>query len=467
LSGSALEWRSSIDGTIGSGSSIVTSALSAGIHEITLTAEDSDGETYTTPPVMITNERTRFIKMGFQTTGVPDASNAFDGDLDTAATIMTRRIPNSYTFKAYIGGADTFIFKIKLGASTPGSSLPVEGLALDNTWQLVSNIGLDNTNTVEVTVKAPQDFKDSQGYVNLRVRWLGGGGGDSASIFELWRVDPFFAGTKTTGTNAAELSFDGNPATGAIITTPWDGRAPFLHFKTFVGSGAVDTFAFNISHNRIGPVQFLVIEIEDPENLPAENWIHLGDFSLNSARTRKVTISNVQDFLDSDGYLSLRAFWVGYGSANQMEIYEISRIDPILIGQKTTFNGITSPENAVDGDDNSLAIFKYYWGESDDHYDFLHVKTYAGDASVFKLNIIAAPSDFGSASELIVEGEAETDNWSLIDRIILDSYGTRTIELLNARDYVDAEGHLNLRVRWESDSLLHDAYIYEISRETD
>ena len=41
LSGKALTWTSSIDGTIGSGSNFTTSSLSAGTHQITLTAVDS------------------------------------------------------------------------------------------------------------------------------------------------------------------------------------------------------------------------------------------------------------------------------------------------------------------------------------------------------------------------------------------------------------------------------------------
>ena len=41
LNGKALTWTSSIDGTIGSGSNFTTSSLSAGTHQITLTAVDS------------------------------------------------------------------------------------------------------------------------------------------------------------------------------------------------------------------------------------------------------------------------------------------------------------------------------------------------------------------------------------------------------------------------------------------
>jgi hypothetical protein len=43
LTGSSLQWASSLDGNIGSGTSVVTSALSIGTHTITLTATDSNG----------------------------------------------------------------------------------------------------------------------------------------------------------------------------------------------------------------------------------------------------------------------------------------------------------------------------------------------------------------------------------------------------------------------------------------
>lgn len=466
LDGDALVWTSNIDGIIGTGTAVTTSALTAGDHEITLTATDSDDGVHTTDPTLISIAQTRFIKMGTETKGVPDASNAFDGDHETAATIMTPDTEFIH-FKALIGGVDTFLFKIKLGASTPGSMLAVQGLnSGDTSWRPVSDVTLEADQIATVKVTGAQDYKDEQGYINLRVRWEGGGSEENATIYELWRTDPAYAGNQTIGTNGIELAFDGNPATGAIIATDWDGSAPFLHFKAYVGNGRAESFACNIAHNKIGPAQSLVIEIEDPSAPSAGNWSHVESFSLNEASTRTFTIENVQDYLDADRYVSLRAFWVGFGDGNQMEIYEISRIDPVLIGQKTTLDGIQNPESAIDGNDTSFATINYFWGEPDDHYDFLHIQTYAGDASVFTIKIIASPNDFGSSSRLILEGETESDKWSVIESIVLDIYETTTIKLSNARDYVDANGYLNLRVLWQSDSLIHDALIYEISRET-
>lgn len=471
LDGAALVWASNIDGTIGTGTALTTSVLTAGDHEITLTATDSEGGVHTTAPTLIHIEQTRFIKMGTQTTGVTDAANAFDGDHDTSATIVTPDTEFIH-FKAFIGGADTFQFNIKVGASTVGSKLAIQGLYTgDTTWRPVSDIGLTDTeNTVTVKLSVAEDYKDTQGYINLRVRWEGGGGEDSVSIFELWRIDPIYAGPQSTGANDSELAFDGDPTTGATIITPWDGNAPFLHFKAYVGMGAANTFAFNISHNNIGPTQSLAIEVEDLATAtpPANNWIHLESFNLDSEKTRTLTVSNVQNYLDDDGYIRLRAFWVGFGAANQMTIYEISRIDPFFVGTKTPETYVTSPKNAVDNNDASFAVIYYSWGEmegDEPRHDFLHIKSYAGDESECIFSFQAATSAPGSNAEMIVEGETEPDIWSEIERTNLSDSPTETIvRIVNAREYVDANGELSFRFRWESDSVLHDAHIYDIQR---
>jgi hypothetical protein len=143
-------------------------------------------------------------------------------------------------------------------------------------------------------------------------------------------------------------------------------------------------------------------------------------------------------------------------------VYEIWRTDPFFVGHKTSFGWIESPASAVDGDLDSFATIYYFWGEFD-HKDFLHVKTYVGDVSPITFSITSAISAPPEA-ELIIEGEYESDTWSLIENISMDDIATTTIELPNSREYVDADGYLNLRLRWNSDSMGHDALIYEIGR---
>jgi hypothetical protein len=469
LNDDALVWTSSIDGPIGTGPTLITSALTPGDHDITLSATDSNGATGTTDPVLVRVEPTRFLKMGFQTTGVPNASNAFDGFHDTTATLSTA-VTEFIHLKAYIGGEDTFFFRIKLGASTPGSSLDIEGLAVDDTWEFISDIDLDADKIVTIKVVDAQAYRDTDGYINLRVRWLNGQSPDTVPIYELWRVDPVYAGSRTTGVDNVKLAFDGDRSTPATMAAP-NNLTPnenFLYFKAYVGVGPSNIFAFNISLNEIGSGHQLWIYVENKES---GRWDFVEALPLDMAKVSAVLVGDdelnpLDAYLDADGNITLRVEWIGPTQGPILEIYEIWRIDPFVVGPKTTQDWVADPENAVDGDLGSYAIIFKFWDEFDEyvHEDFLQLRTYVGDASPIRFSITAARSA-PPVAELIVDGEYEPDGWSVIERINLDEIATTTIELPNIREFVDADGNLSLRVRWESDSTGHDAYIYEIRRE--
>jgi hypothetical protein len=471
LSGSALEWRSNIDGTIGSGSSIVTSALSAGIHEITLTAKDSEGEIYTTPPVMITNERTRFIKMGFQTSGVPDASNAFDGDHDTAATLITANTEYIH-FRAYIGSAETFAFAAKVGGSDPDSTLAFDGRNTSGNWMPITTIPADADKTESILLQDAQNYMGGDGYINLRVMWLNGQSPFIAPIFELWRIDPVTEGKQTIGVANAGLAFDADETSYATITEPWISGVgeSFLHFQVYFGSDGADTFHFKLLHNSIGSDQFIVIDVEDLSTPAPADWKFVQTLTMDSIDPKIVSVPNAQDYIDTNGYISLRARWVNLSPnppLNDLNLYTIERKNPFYIGPYTPSIYVNSPANAVDRDDLSFATIYYFWGESDgasDRYDFLHLKSYAGDDSNFSLTVRASASVVGAGADMIIEGEIGPDQWSLIKRIgLTDAPAETVIELRNARPYVSADAMLSLRIRWESNSLLNDTHIYEVS----
>jgi hypothetical protein len=465
LNDTALVWTSNIDGPVGNGATLITSVLSPGDHAITLSATDSKGAVTTTEPVAIRVASTRFLKMGGQTTGSADAFHAFDGDHDTAATISTSEAEFIH-FKAYIGGADTFIFQIKLGASLHGSVLAIEGLIAEDTWQPVSDIYLDADRTVTVTVTEAQVYRDADGYVNLRAILVNDHNPDTVSIYELWRIDPVYAGARTEGVDNFELAFDGDLSKPATITGPSTSGANFLHFEAYVGLGQLNTFSFNILLNRIGSGHYLVVEVE---NIISGGWEFVEDLSLDMTDARTVSVQNAQRYLDADGYINLRAYWFtfvpSYPSGTNVKIFEIWSIDPFVVGHKTSFVWVANPESAVDGDLDSYATIYYFWGEYD-HRDFLHLKTYVGDTSPITFSIAAALSAPPGA-EVIVDGEVEPDSWSVIQRITLDALSATTVELPNARAYVNADGYLSLRLRFESDSISHDAFIYEIWREVD
>jgi len=455
-----------MDGTIGNGATLITSVLTPGDHDITLSATDSSGTSFTTGPVLVHVEPTRFLKMGPQTTGVTDASNAFDGDLDTAATISTTDTEFIH-FKAYLGGADTFLFRIKAGVSTIGASLAIEGLTAEDVWQSVSDIKLDADKTITVKVPDAQAYKDADGYINLRAMLVNGQGPDAVPIYELWRADPVYAEARTVGVNDSELAFDGDISQFATINNPSTGNDNLLYFKSYFGLGQSNTFAFNVLLNNIGSTHLLVVEVED---ILSGNWNFVDYLSLDKDEVQTVSIQNVQNYLDADGYISLRAYWASirpnYPSNTNVKVFEIWRIDPFIVGPKTTFEGpVVSPANAVDGDLNSFTEIHYFWGELE-HRDFLHLQTYVGDASLITFSIAAglsAPPD----AEMIIDGEYEPGSWSIIEGFSLNDLTTTIIELPNAREFVNADGYLSLRVRWESESMNHDAYIYEIRREGD
>ena len=460
LTDDALVWTSSIDGIIGIGSTLITSALSSGEHDISLSVTDSIGTTFTTGPVNISVESTRFIKMGSQTAGVVDAYYAFDGDHDTAAMITTDETA-SFHFKAYIGGEDTFLFKIKLGASALGSILSVEGLVTNGNWQSVNDVDLFDDKTVAIRVVDAQTYKDAEGYINLRTTLVNGQSLDSVPVYEFWRDDPIYDRAWATGVVNPDLACDGDRTTAAVIKKS-ESMENFLLFKAYVGWRHPDIFKFNVLLNYIGPINFLVIEAED---MSSGIWTPVSDLVLDTTEIRSVSVQNVQSYLDEDGYIRFRVYWIGIKPlVTVVELYEIWRTDPFFEGPKTSF--VVGPENSVDDDSDTFAEIHYYWGELD-HEDFLHVQTYVGDASPITFSVEARLSALPNA-DLVVEGEYEPDKWSMIDRTSLgDVQAVTIIELQNAREFVDADGHLNLRFRWESEPLNHDAYIYEIQRKQD
>jgi hypothetical protein len=475
LTGSALVWTSNIDGQIGTGETLITSALSAGDHVITLTATDAAGAIATASLPTISLAQTRFIKMGAQTTDVTDASNAFDGDNNTAATLMTPDTEYIY-FKARIGTDDRFFFKIKLGGvSTTGSKLSIEGLATAGSWQFVSDVFLFTEKTITVEIANAQDFTDTDGCINLRAYWVNGQSPDTVPIYEIWRIDPPYLGTETLEVTNAGSAFDESQSSFAAIATPWNplnpqGNQNYLHFKAYVGLGISDTFTFNILMNNIGASHSFAIYVEDFSTAAPGDWKLIETLALDSDSTRTVTIPNAQNYLDANGYISLRGSWTTVSTVppgSNLKIYEIWRVDPFFVGPGTADSAewIDNPQNAVDGDLDTLSAIYYFWGEFDRH-DFLHVQAYAGETSAIAFSITTGPYAPGSNSELIVEGEREPDSWSVIQRIGLDQLRTTDIDLQNARQYINANGLVSLRVRWESDSVNQDAYVYEIQRKT-
>jgi len=338
---------------------------------------------------------------------------------------------------------------------------------------------LDTDKTVTVKVVDAQDYKDIVGYINLRVRWLNGQSPDIVPIYELWRADPVYAGIRTAGVNNVELAFDGDSSTFSSMAAPQNltSSESFLYFKAYVGSGTSNTFTFSISTSleldKIGSGHQLWIYVEKSES---GSWDFVKALPLDTPKVSSIIVgddelSPLEEYLDADGYINLRAEWIGPTQGEPLIIYEIWRTDPFFVVPNDDLLGwIADPENAVDGDFNSYTTMYFYWNEyvNDDFpqlQNFLHVQTFVGDSSLIDFSVLAAISAPPNAL-LIVDGEIEPGKWSAAwEPIRLGNLEQTTIKLSNAREFVTADGYLSLRLRWESDTIDHDAYIYEIWRE--
>jgi hypothetical protein len=451
LTGSALVWTSNIDGRIGVGKTLITSALSAGDHEITLTATDSNGSTVTVPLSTLTVAQTRFVKIGLQTSGVIGAFKAFDGDQAAPAVIERPWAEDGHFdylhFRAYLGDANTFIFRIALGSSTVGSTLVIDGLTSTGEWKNLSAITLDQDKIFNLQIPEAQNYKDGDNYINLRARWVGGQPSDDVPIYEIWRADPIFAGAQTSqSVVSSELAFDGDPATYTAVPAFPD----YLHFKFFVGPA--ETAVFKISLDALGNYNTLYIDAEQsPDSWSTIDQI---DFTSTQTMTLTITISDAQDYLDADGYISLRALWTGPSIVN-LKIREVWRNDPFLVGSKTSA-GIVDSSYAVDGKKNTGAQINYYWDE-DGHKDFLQLRTFVGDAD--KFTFYASLSQSTAGSLMVIDAEIAPDTWTTLTTISLDSaVDSQPVTITNAHDYTDADGFISLRFLWEGGSPGDSAY---------
>ncbi|UCG88117.1 MAG: Ig-like domain repeat protein, partial [Gemmatimonadota bacterium] len=106
LSGSALSWESGLDGAIGNGASFTRDDLSAGTHQITLTATDSRNAT-SSASIAITVA----APLTITTTALPDGAvgTPYDAQLEAS------------------GGADTYVWSLSEGVLPVGLQLMTDG----------------------------------------------------------------------------------------------------------------------------------------------------------------------------------------------------------------------------------------------------------------------------------------------------------------------------------------------------
>lgn len=132
-----------------------------------------------------------------------------------------------------------------------------------------------------------------------------------------------------------------------------------------------------------------------------------------------------------------------------------SASNPIMLGPKTV--GVTSPENAFDGDLSTYANIPWYWGEGG-HQDFLHfISKVNSNTFEFKIRVRG-----GTVGSYTIDLETAPDNWVPIETVVLDSDKTVKISISNAEKYLDPGGYISLRARWTGGWNWHDSLIFEI-----
>lgn len=128
---------------------------------------------------------------------------------------------------------------------------------------------------------------------------------------------PIILGPKTIGVTNPENAFDGDLSTYANIPWYWGegGHQDFLHFISQVSG---NTFVFNIRVNG-GTVGSYTIDLETSP----DNWIPIQTIVLDLDKTVTISIPNAQNYLDTNGYISLRARWTDGWNWHDSLIFEV------------------------------------------------------------------------------------------------------------------------------------------------
>jgi len=68
--------------------------------------------------------------------------------------------------------------------------MQIDGETSPDIWEPIWSVPLDTATTETITITNAQDYVDSNGYISLRARWVGGASINDSHIFEIWRVNP-------------------------------------------------------------------------------------------------------------------------------------------------------------------------------------------------------------------------------------------------------------------------------------
>ena len=266
------------------------------------------------------------IEQGHQTIGVTSADNAFDCNPDTYATIPWYWGEGGHHdflhFVSYVGNDSVFCFNLSVNKSGLGGSIYVDGETTPGVWKKITSVNLNAKKTTLITIYDAQAYKNSDGQISLRARWVGGSNMDDSYIFEIWEVPKLSRGSQTIGVTDAAKAFDGNPQTYARIPWYWGegGHHDFLHFSSILKGDNIFKFKISVAQSGLGGSIYI------DGLIPPSTWDPITSVPIDAPQTAEITISNPQTYKQGQT-INLRARWVGGSSMDNAYIYEIWRTD--------------------------------------------------------------------------------------------------------------------------------------------
>lgn len=148
IAGNSLVWTSSIDGTIGSGSSFTTSGLSAGTHQITLTAVDSQQSADSATISIIVNPANNTLPIASITSPATGGTYNHNNFLEFTGTGYD-------TEDAWLSGVSLVWHSNKDGQLGTGNTITTNSLsggAHTISLTVTDSVGTSNTATISLTI---------------------------------------------------------------------------------------------------------------------------------------------------------------------------------------------------------------------------------------------------------------------------------------------------------------------------